>query len=106
MEFRNCTKKKFELDTEDDLNVLKNVDNGSHPELASDLQGVILEEYTLGTVSAVETETIEPNAISDDTAAISGITHTKVVCDDSNASTHILATINPTTDIHINEETG
>ena len=65
---------------------------------------MILEEYTPGPVAAVDTKTIDSNAIASAAAANSGITHTTGVCDDSDATTSIFTPIKPTTETEPNNE--
>ena len=94
MEFRNRTREKFCWATEDDLDGLLYPDHGSHPELAADSPGLILEEDVPGPVSSMETKILDPNVISAAAATNSGITNTTGLYDDSNAPTSIF-TINP-----------
>ena len=51
MEFRNRTKEKFEWDTDDDPDGLIEPYPRSHPELATEFPGVLLEEDTPGPVA-------------------------------------------------------
>ena len=88
----------------DDLDIIIYMDPGIHPELAAKLPLVILDEDTLGPVTAMNIETLDPNAISAVSAANIGITHTPGVCDDSGSPIPILVPIKPIPKTHINEE--
>ena len=110
MEFRNHTKEKFEWDTGDDLYGMIDTDTEIHPEIATELPGVILEEYNLGPVTAVETETLHHNDINaaayttTDTVTGSGITYTPGVWNERGTTIPITEPINPIPETHINEE--
>ena len=95
MEFRNCTKHFFDWDTEDDLDELIDPDIGSHPELAAESSGMLLEEDTPCPVYAVQNEKIDPNNIATADGAKSGIKNTTGVYDYSDDPNPIF-TINPT----------
>ena len=79
------------------------MDPGSHPELSADFPVVIIEEYILGPVSAMETETLDPNIFASTYASNSVITNNLCVCDDRGDTTPIFAPINPAPDTYINE---
>ena len=66
-----------------------------HPELVAELLVTLLEEETPGPISARDTKTLDPNAITAASDTNSDIANTKVVHDDSNVPTPIF-TINPT----------
>ena len=102
MEFGGFSKDKFEWITEDNLDGLIEPDHRSHPELASDLPGVLLGGYIPGHIASVETEKLEPNYIATDSYANSDITQTPGVCDDSDGPTPFFAPINPKPETHIN----
>ena len=98
MGFRNRTRDNFEWDTEDRL---IDTDPGIHPELGNEFQVALLEEDTLGPSVTMDTETIEPNAIT--SVSNSDVTHNPGLCDDSITLTPILFPINLTHETHINE---
>ena len=100
--FGDFSKEKFERNTEDKLDGLIELDHRSHPDLASDLPGVILGVYIPGLIDSVDTETLYYNAIDTDASANSDITHTPGVCDNSHDPTPFFATINATPETHIN----
>ena len=56
MEYGNFSKEKFEWKTEDNSDGLIEPYHGSHPEMASDLPGVLLGGYIPGPVASSETE--------------------------------------------------
>ena len=95
MEFRNLTIDFFDWYTEYELYGLIDPYTGSHPELAADFPGVLLEEYTPGPVDTVGTKILDPNAIASAADANSGITNTTGGYDYSTAPITILK-INPT----------
>ena len=101
MKFRNFTKENFDWGAEDDLGGLIDPYPGSHPELDTELPVVLLEDDTPGPVSAVETKTLDPNAIATASSDNSGIINTKGFYDYSNAPTPIF-TINPTPEMKPN----
>ena len=92
LDFRKCTKEIFYWVTEDDLDGLIEPDPGSHPQLAADFQGVLLEEYTPYPVASVETKIFDPNNIATVAATNSGIKNTTGFYDDSNAPTPFFTT--------------
>ena len=98
LEFRNRTKEFFEWETEYDLDGLMEPYPGSHPDLAAEFPVLILEGDTTGPITAVDTETIGPNNISDASASNNSITNTQGFCDDRNSPTPIFSPINPTPD--------
>ena len=102
MEFGGFSKDKFEWITEDNLDGLIEPDHRSHPDLASDLPGVLIGVYIPINVDSVETERLYHNAITNDSAASSDITHTPGVCDDSKSPNSFFAPFNPTPETHIN----
>ena len=89
MEFRNRTKETFDWNTDNDLDGLIEPYHGSPPDLAAELPVVLMYEYNPGPISDVETETLDPNAITADTDAKSGIKIITVVYDCSNTPTPI-----------------
>ena len=89
MEFRNHTREKIDRDNEDNLYCLLDPDHRSHPALATEFAGVLLDEEILGPVAAVETEIIYPNIIAAAADNYSGIANTTIVYDNSNAPTPI-----------------
>ena len=93
LEFRNQGQESFYWDTEDDLDGLLDPDHGSHPELAAELPGVLLEEDNPGPVSAVDTKILYPYSISTAAAYNSVIKNTTGLYDDSDAP---IFSINPT----------
>ena len=97
------SKETFEWNTQDKLDGLIDPDNRSHPELASDLPGVILGVYIPVLLDSVETETLYHNDIYTSASANSDITHTPGVCDNSHDPTPFFATINATPETHINQ---
>ena len=55
LELSNCTREKSDWYTEDYLDGLLETEHGSHPELAAEFPGLILEEDIPGPVADVET---------------------------------------------------
>ena len=70
--------------------------------LDTELPGVLLDEYTLDPVAAVETKILDPNAIAADADDNSGISNITGVYDNSNAPTPIF-TINSTSEAEPND---
>ena len=102
LEFGDFSKENFEKSAEDNLDGLMEPDHRSHPELTSDFTGVLIGVYIPRNVDSVETERLYHNAITNDSAASSDITHTPGVCDDSKSPNSFFAPFNPTPETHIN----
>ena len=91
--------KIFDWDIEDELDGLIDIVTGSHPDISTELPGVLLEEKIPVPVDSIEDESIDNNVINDSAAGNSGIVHTPGVCDENGAPTPILTPINnPTLD--------
>ena len=89
MEFKNRTRENFDWYIEYDLDGLIDPDHGSHPELAAELPGVLLEEDIPRPVAAMEIEILDPNNIAAAAAANRGIKNTTGLYDDIYAPTPI-----------------